>query len=99
MVNDAQNNGANWEKPHTLDWALRCAVIAALEHCNYCCSRTAKRLGCGRSTLYRHISNYEIPLKKITRKQTRVRRQPAAQNTDLAKVVTFRDGQYLMAKG
>jgi transcriptional regulator of acetoin/glycerol metabolism len=53
-----------WEAEGTMLKAERDAVIAALEHCGYHPAAAARRLCVGRSTVYRMVDAFEIPLRK-----------------------------------
>ena len=54
----------NWQTPGTADYAIREAIIAALEACHGRPTLAAQTLAVGRSTLYRWFKEMEIVHKK-----------------------------------
>ena len=81
----------DWQVEGTLAAAERAAIIAALRHCENSRTLAAKRLNCGRSTLYRKMADYEIEI--ISPIAPSIQR-PEKLETGL--IVVLENGQYVL---
>jgi hypothetical protein len=61
----------------TMAHAQRAAVCAALSATNYNLSEAARHLRIGRTTLYRLLQHYAIPIDEVGRRNGGTRRYPA----------------------
>lgn len=98
MEAKSQTVSDSWMRPGTLDWAQRVAIVDALEQCNYCCAKVAKRLECSRSTLYRHVEAFKIPTLSVKRGRRPVKHGHAIAERPKREVIVLQAGQYLLMK-
>lgn len=84
----------DWMIEGTLASAERAAIIAALAYCNYSRTLTAKRLRCGRATLYRMVAEFQIEMQPPPRPIP----APRPDQHNMSQIVVLNDGQYILIK-
>jgi transposase len=96
---------ANWKIEGTMASAQRAAIVAALHASSFRVSEAARILGVGRTTIYRLIRVYEIPIPQAVVDDVRsspelVARSDARSTRAKAEElkVTLKDGAYYLSK-
>lgn len=90
---------ADWMRPGTLAYIERHAIIDAIRECDQSITAAARRLCIGRTTIYRLINRYEIPVEKRKNlPEVGVKRSPkaAAGKANLTHRVVHKDGNFYL---
>ncbi len=94
MDKEADPSIPDWKIEGTLAAAERAAIVAALSYCGNSRTLTAKRLRCGRATLYRMVAEFEIEMPPPATTQS----APQPDQHDMSRIIVLNDGQYVLIK-